>query len=96
MLTVSEIIATVTSILQAHGVKEAILFGSYAKGCATENSDVDLYVDSGLCGIQFYGLLGDIIDAFSIPVDLFDKRMLERNITFRNEIKRTGLPFHYD
>lgn len=91
MLTVPEIIATVTPILREHGVKEAILFGSYAKGCATENSDVDLYVDSGLHGIRFYGLLGDVVDAFSIPVDLFDKRMLERNIAFRDEIKRTGV-----
>ena len=91
MLTVSEIISTVTPILRYHGVKEAKLFGSFAKGCATEQSDIDLYVDSGLRGLQFYGLLGDVCDAFPIPVDLFDKRMLVRNPEFQDEIFNTGV-----
>lgn len=91
MLTVQNIIDIVTPIFQKYGVKEAILFGSYAKGCADWQSDVDLYVDSGLRGIYFYGLLGEIVDALPVRVDLFDKRMLTRNKSFSDEIYRTGV-----
>ncbi|MBP5602687.1 MAG: nucleotidyltransferase domain-containing protein [Treponema sp.] len=37
-------------------VKSAVLFGSYAKGYATENSDIDLLVDSNLKGLKFFAL----------------------------------------
>ena len=36
------------------------LFGSYAKGYASEKSDVDLCVDSSLTGFDFAGLAEDI------------------------------------
>ena len=35
------------------------LFGSYAKGYATEKSDVDLCIDTDLKGLNFVGLAGD-------------------------------------
>ena len=35
-------------VFTVSGVKTAILFGSYAQGQATEDSDVDILVDSGL------------------------------------------------
>ena len=40
--TISEIQAIVTPIAQKHKLKAVYLFGSYARGTATENSDVDL------------------------------------------------------
>lgn len=91
MITSSDIINILTPILKKHAVKEAILFGSYAKGCASDCSDVDLYVDSGLRGIRFFELLGDICDALPVSVDLFDKRMLLSNPDFQNEIYNTGV-----
>lgn len=90
MLTIQEIISIVTPILKQHNVKDAILFGSYAKGCATEQSDIDLYVDSGLRGLKFYGLLGDICDAFAIPVDLIDKQTVTPGGLLEKEIFLTG------
>ncbi len=36
------------------------LFGSYAKGRAKDNSDVDLYVSSSLTGLRFVGLIEKI------------------------------------
>lgn len=36
MLTIDEITVKVTPIFKQYGVKKAILFGSYAKGCADE------------------------------------------------------------
>lgn len=56
-----------------------------------ELSDVDLYVDSGLRGLKFYGLLGDIVDALPVPVDLIDRRMITRNRELQGEIRDTGV-----
>ena len=44
--TVSQIQAIVTPIAQKHRLKAAYLFGSYARGTATEHSDVDLLIDT--------------------------------------------------
>lgn len=47
MLTIQEIKQAVTKIGKKYGIKNAYLFGSYAKGKATEHSDVDLLVNLG-------------------------------------------------
>ena len=44
--TISEIQAIVTPIAQKHRLKAVYLFGSYARGTATEHSDVDLLIDT--------------------------------------------------
>lgn len=44
--TILEIQAIVTPIAQKHKLKAVYLFGSYARGTATENSDVDLLIDT--------------------------------------------------
>ena len=45
MTDISTIKKTITPIARSYGVKRIYLFGSYAKGNATENSDVDLLVE---------------------------------------------------
>lgn len=41
----NEIAAIIRPILQNYGVSRAYLFGSYARGEATEHSDIDLRID---------------------------------------------------
>ena len=55
--TIPELKTILSPVFAEHGVKRAVLFGSYAKGVATPLSDVDLVVDSGLRGLAFFGLL---------------------------------------
>lgn len=43
----NEIQAIVNPILQQYGVSRAYLLGSYARGEATRQSDIDLRIDSG-------------------------------------------------
>lgn len=45
--TIDEIGALVVPVAQAYGVKRVALFGSYAKGDATPESDIDLHIDKG-------------------------------------------------
>ena len=52
MLTIDEIRKAVCKIGKRYGIKNAYLFGSYAKGTASENSDVDLMIDKG--GLRTY------------------------------------------
>lgn len=47
MLTIDEIKTAVSKVGKKYGIKNAYLFGSYAKGTATEGSDVDLIIDKG-------------------------------------------------
>ena len=80
-----------TPVFKKYGVKSAVLFGSYAKGCATAKSDVDLLVDSGLRGMAFFGLMDSVASALCIPVDLIDVSQLHANSPIEREIRRTGV-----
>ncbi len=75
-----------------YNVKSAVLFGSYAKGYATENSDIDLLVDSNLKGLKFFALLEDVKEALDEKeVDLFDVTHIESGSQIQNEINSTGV-----
>lgn len=74
--TLSRLKAVLTPIFIQYGVQRAVLFGSYGRGNATEKSDIDLLVDSGLWGLRFVALLEDIQRAVGKDVDLFDPKRL--------------------
>lgn len=69
--SISEIRAIVSPLAEQYGADRIFLFGSYARGDANPNSDVDLRIDKGMIrGLQFAGLLGDLQDALGTSVDL--------------------------
>ena len=45
--TISQIKKIILPILSKYGIKDVYLFGSYARGEANENSDVDIFCDQG-------------------------------------------------
>lgn len=45
MLTLVEIKEAVGEVIDKYPIKKISLFGSYAEGTATENSDVDMFVE---------------------------------------------------
>ena len=45
--TIEEIKEKTIPIAKKYGIDSMSLFGSYARGEATENSDVDFYIDKG-------------------------------------------------
>ena len=47
ILTIKQIRERIKPIMIKHGIKEVYLFGSYSRGEANRNSDVDLYCDKG-------------------------------------------------
>ena len=85
---IGEILAPV---FKTHNVKKAVLFGSYAKGSATKNSDVDILVDSGLKGLKFFGLLEDVVNSLDKSVDLIDTSQIVPNSEIEREILKSGV-----
>lgn len=78
-------------VFSEYNVKKAILFGSYAKGLAKAQSDIDILVDSGLRGLAFFGLLEDVVTSLGKQVDLLDVSQLTPNSQVDEEIKRSGV-----
>ena len=69
--TIDEIKEIVTILAARYGADRIYLFGSYARGDANKDSDIDLRIDKGaIRGLQMGGLAADLEDALGIPVDL--------------------------
>lgn len=47
ILTIKQIKKIIKPILAKYGIKDICLFGSYARGEATNNSDIDIYCEKG-------------------------------------------------
>lgn len=92
-ITITEIKEKIIPILKNYPVDTAILFGSYAKGEGTNNSDIDLYIDTNgkLRGLDFVGLLQILVDTLGIDIDLIDKSHIESNSLIYNEIENGGI-----
>ena len=74
MLTLNEISTAVAAIAPQYEIDEVYLFGSYARGDATEESDVDFRVVGGNIPTLFElgGLYEDFIEAFDRRVGRVD------------------------
>ena len=69
--SVEEIKAIVAALAAQYGADRVYVFGSYARGDADSNSDIDLRIDKGsIRGLQMGGLAADLEDAFGMAVDL--------------------------
>ena len=90
-MTKEDIIQTLAPIFRGRGVRRAVLFGSYAKGTQTDNSDIDILVDSGLRGLRFFGLLEDVCTSVNRPVDLIDMYQLKKDSSMAKEIEESGV-----
>ena len=66
MLTIDDIKKAVAKVGKKYGIKNAYLFGSYAKGTATEGSDVDLLIDDG-------GNIKSLVELSGFRLDLIDE-----------------------
>ena len=69
--TIDEIKNKLTPIFEQNGILKAVLFGSYAKGEATEQSDVDIvaHVDDEMSIFDFAEISGFVEDALGKKVD---------------------------
>ena len=97
VLSVSQIKKELTILFdrQYQGVVEfCYLFGSYAKGYATETSDVDLCVCSSLTGMRVAGLAEAIRGVLRKKIDLIRFDTLKDNLELINEIMKDGIKIY--
>ena len=85
--TIDEIKFIVVPIAKAYGIASISIFGSYAKGNATPDSDIDFIIDKGdLIGIKYFSLLSDLENAFNCKIDLITTGFSNKD--FLNSIKK--------
>ena len=91
ILSVERIRTVCKDVLSEYNVKYAILFGSYAKGCPTEKSDVDLLISTDVTGLRFFGIAERLREALCKNVDLLDLGQLRDNQALLDEILKDGI-----
>ncbi len=95
--TLEEISRRVRPVAEKYHLKAVYVFGSYARGEAREDSDVDLLIDdtdSGLRGLAYGGLCYDLEEALEKEIGFVTIDSLEQparhksDIYFRENVSR--------
>lgn len=88
MDTIRNIQDKIAPVCRQYGIDKVFLFGSYVRGEATEQSDVDLRVDLGgnLKGLEVAGFYADMEDALGRRIDIMTTRQLSEQ--FLRSIER--------
>ena len=96
ILTIEKIKDIVNKVLinYENEVSFCYLFGSYVKGYAKGNSDVDLCISTTLTGMNFVGLIEELRVALNKKVDLLRLSDLIDNVDLINDIMKDGLKIY--
>ncbi len=91
MYSIADIKEAVIPVAMAYGLKRVYLFGSYAKGTATEESDVDLLIEKGkkLSLIGISGMMQAISESLKKPVDIVTTVSLENDSDMKASVDGT-------
>ena len=94
LLSIKDIKAVCNEVFSQYPVTWCYLFGSYAKGTATEQSDVDLAVSEGVEGLRFYGMVEALRNSLRKNVDVLTIEQLSGNPKLLNEIMQDGIKIY--
>lgn len=94
LLTVEKIKSACEGVFEHYAIDYCYLFGSYAKGRATETSDVDLLIACNLTGLKFYGLIESLRETLKKKVDVLGREQLTSNPSLANEILKDGIKLY--
>ena len=90
VITLENITSLVKPLAEKYNVKEIYLFGSYARGEADENSDLDFLVFGGE-GFKLTNVLAlgeDLREVLKKKVDIFEIREINQDSEFYKTIMR--------
>ena len=91
ILSIDQIQAICSNIFPSYSVDYAYLFGSYARGTATETSDIDLLISVPIDGLKFFELVEVLRQNLRKKIDLLDLSQLDHNPSLTNEILKDGI-----
>ena len=93
--TIEEIAELIAPVAKKYNIPKVYVFGSYARGEATANSDVDLMIEGGdFDALDIVGIMDEFQSALSKTVDLvtsetlLQKRTKERSRNFINNVNK--------
>lgn len=86
--TINEIADKVRPIAETYDIDRIYLFGSYATSGATEESDIDMYVEfSKPLGLRYCSFVSDIEESLDKCVDIITKDGLYNPATLQENEK---------
>ena len=93
MLSIEEIKSYIIPVVEKYPIEKVILYGSYARGDASETSDVDLVVESGgkMRNRKIFALGGDLLDVLSVRVDVYDILEIANPSAMYENIQKEGV-----
>ena len=94
ILSIEEIKKICVDIFKNFEVEYGYLFGSYAKGKATDTSDVDLLISPSVSGIRFFELTETLRESLKKKIDVLTIEQLKDNPELINEILRDGVKIY--
>ncbi len=87
-LTIKE---NVSDIAKRYDIEKIYLFGSYIKGTAKANSDVDLFIESSLFGLDFFGFAEALRERLGKKIGLLSNKTIKSKSSIEDEIYETGV-----
>lgn len=83
-----------SEIFDKYKINFCYLFGSYAKGKAKDDSDVDLLISTEIKGLKFFGLVEEIRNSLHKKVDVIEVAGLKDNVELLEEILKDGIKIY--
>lgn len=89
--TIEEIKEKAVPVARDFGIQRMFLFGSYARGEANDNSDIDIYIDKGNLKslIQYYNFVAKMEKELNCHVDVVTTGIQDK--VFLQMIMRDGV-----
>lgn len=94
ILEINDIRTKCKEVFEKNDVNFCYLFGSYAKGKATPQSDVDLLVSTSLSGLKYYGFVEELRETLHKRVDVLNINQLKDNLELTEEILGDGVKIY--
>lgn len=83
-----------SEIFDKYKINFCYLFGSYAKGKAKDDSDVDLLISTEIKGLKFFGLVEELRNSLHKKVDVIEVAGLKDNVELLEEILKDGIKIY--
>lgn len=91
ILAIEDIQGICDKLFSEYSVDFCYLFGSYAKGMATDTSDVDLLISTKTTGLHYYELTERLREELHKKVDLLEVKQLLNNEDLLREVLKDGV-----
>lgn len=94
IVKLDDMIATVSDIANKYNVEYVYLFGSYARGSAKPESDIDLLISTKEKGLSYFGLVEEFRTNLKKKIDLINVIELVENNDLLLQILKDGIKIY--